>query len=252
MSKKEILGLPAASGDPIQPESRSVMKWVLENPFLLSISFHGGCVGAFWPYDDGPCYRYCLSATPDNQLMKYLASIYSSNHDDMHRGILCKGRKFENGIANGADWYRLAGSMTDFNYLFSNCFEITVELTCCKYPKAHTLELEWKKNVKSLVKYLQAAHIGIKGFVFDHNGNSISDAKIEVVGNEKKITTSPRGEFWRLLLPGQYKIRAIGLCTPNQCKISDTIDITIKNGEVSRHNFILNSRTGNYFSINIK
>jgi carboxypeptidase D len=36
--------------------------------------------------------------------------------------------------------------MEDFNYLYGDCFEITIEITCCKYPYAKELESEWNRN----------------------------------------------------------------------------------------------------------
>ena len=96
-----------------------------------------------------------LSATPDNNLMEFLASVYSFNHLDMHLGKPCQigphKFKFKDGIGNGAEWYPLSGSMNDFNYIFSNSFEVTVELTCCKKPHPSQLPLEWRKNKNSLV-----------------------------------------------------------------------------------------------------
>jgi len=47
------------------------------------------------------------------------------------------------------------GGMQDFNYIFSNCFEITIELTCCKYPKAMELPKEWNNNQESLLSYIE-------------------------------------------------------------------------------------------------
>jgi hypothetical protein len=44
-------------------------------------------------------------------------------------------------VANGAEWLgksfggaSQAGSMKDFSYLFTNTLEISLELTCCKFP----------------------------------------------------------------------------------------------------------------------
>ena len=71
------------------------------------------------------------------------------------------------GITNGAQWYVVAGGMQDFNYLFSNCFEITVEVSCCKYPLVEDLVPQWNANKNSLIKYLKKVHQGIKGHVLD-------------------------------------------------------------------------------------
>ena len=83
-----------------------------------------------------------------------------------------------------------------------------IELSCCKYPLEDSLPVEWQKNKKSLVKYLQSVHMGIKGMVWDVNNNPVANAKIRVEGNDKFVTTTERGEYWRLLLPGSYRIHA--------------------------------------------
>ena len=53
--------------------------------------------------------------------------------------------------------------MQDFNYARSNAFEITFEVSCCKYPEAFTMPDHWLLNKESLLKYLEQVHIGIKG-----------------------------------------------------------------------------------------
>jgi len=59
----------------------------------------------------------------------------------------------------------VVGGMQDFNYARSNAFEITFELSCCKYPPGSTIPNQWRLNKESLIKYLEQAHIGIKGNV---------------------------------------------------------------------------------------
>ena len=94
------------------------------------------------------------------------------------------------------------------SYLFTNCFEITIELSCCKYPNRSQLQTEWNNNYYSFIRYLQSTHMGIKGLVTDDNNNPINDAIISVEGIDKPVNTTDRGEYWRLLVPGKYRVRA--------------------------------------------
>ena len=237
MSNKDIFNLPTK--DPIQPETRAVMTWVLDNPFVLSISFHGGAVGSFFPYDDGPKPRGVASPTPDNELLKEFATLYSSNHEEMHKGQSCprSPHRFPNGVSNGAKWYALSGGMTDFNYIFSNCFEITVELSCCKYPKDEELEIEWRNNKNSMMKYLESVHIGIKGIVSFENGTRSGETEIYVEDNKKAIKSTNQGEYWRLLPPGKYKI--IAQHSIQKSLRSEIISVEVKPGEVLRQDLTL-------------
>ena len=87
---------------------------------------------------------------------------------------------FQNGITNGAQWYDVPGGMQDFNYVHSNDFEITIELTCCKYPQPSELPKEWRNNKESLLKYMELVHSGIKGVVTDRaTGRPIRNARVD-------------------------------------------------------------------------
>ena len=67
---------------------------------------------------------------------------------------------------------------------------------------------------ESLLRFLESSNIGIKGIVYDCSGDVIKDAIISVRHEKtnkfagKNVTSSARGEYWRLLLPGEYKIEA--------------------------------------------
>lgn len=52
------------------------------------------------------------------------------------------------------------GGMQDYNYIWAGCMEITIEMSCCKYPSAVDLPKYWRDNKKSLITMLGEAHRG--------------------------------------------------------------------------------------------
>jgi carboxypeptidase D len=192
-----------------EPETVAVMSWITTNPFVLSANLHGGSVVASYPFDDSREHQESgkISATPDNELFKHLALTYSQNHPTMHTGHVCLDDFFPKGITNGAEWYDVPGGMQDFNYIFSNCFEISVELSCCKFPDSSQLESEWKNNSASLLNFIKEVHTGIKGVVVDSiTKDPVEKAAVVVEGINHGVVTTKRGEYWRILLPGVYNI----------------------------------------------
>lgn len=118
--------------------------------------------------------------------------------------------------------------MQDFNYVFSNCFEITVELTCCKYPKSDQLHQEWLNNKESLLSYIEQVHMGIKGVVRDSRTKKpIEKAFIKIGGINHNVTTNNRGEYWRLLVNGTYNVtvEAYGYTTLSLVNVKVTNNI---------------------------
>jgi hypothetical protein len=187
------------------------MRWILDEPFVLSANFHDGAVVANYPYDDSDGPGAQESLTPDDAVFKKMARIYASNHAFMHKGKgVCENDNFPEGITNGAKWYVVRGGMQDFNYLFSNAFELTMELSCCKFPNETAAVKEWDNNRESLLAYLEASKLGIKGVIRDKGGIPVKRAKVVVEGIDKPVYTTDRGEYWRLLIPGVYKVRAVG------------------------------------------
>lgn len=65
------------------------------------------------------------SATPDDDVFKHLAQVYSFSHESMYQGLACPtdSKGFHNGTTNGAQWYLLEGkSSIRHNYLSLNLF----------------------------------------------------------------------------------------------------------------------------------
>ena len=99
--------------------------------------------------------------------------------------------------------YTAKGSMQDFNYLFSNCMEITVELSCEKNPPADSLQSEWELNREPLMAFLEASLGAARGqVVTQEDGKPADKAVVRVSGHGKDVVTTSRGEWWRILTPG--------------------------------------------------
>ena len=67
---------------------------------------------------------------------------------------------------------------------------------------------------EALVKYLEVGLGGVRGVVRDQYGGEAREATVVVEGVDKNMTSSNRGEYWRLLAPGIYRYRYIVHCTP--------------------------------------
>jgi len=197
-----------------QPEALAMEEWLRNNNFVLSACLHGGALVASYPFDNKATngldhFRgFQESKTPDDDVFRQLALSYSLNHRTMHRGGACHAgdSRFKDGITNGAAWYYLAGGMQDYNYVQHGCMEVTLEVSCCKYPRASELPQFWEDNKDALLKYMGQAHRGVKGVVRDGAGNPVAGVKVNIAGRDFGTKTSPRGEFWRILLPGTYQL----------------------------------------------
>ncbi|XP_051521025.1 carboxypeptidase D-like [Myxocyprinus asiaticus] len=228
------------------PEGTAVMRWILENKFVLSGNLHGGTVVASYPYDDSASHDVegTYSRSPDDALFRYLARVYAENNPVMNTGQpKCEeslSETFKDGITNGAKWYDVPGGMQDYNYMKGNCLEITMELSCCKYPPSSQLKTEWDNNREALLAYMEKIHIGVRGFVkAARTGSPLADAVIMVAGINHNVSTARFGDYYRLLLPGTYNITALA---PGYIPVS-VVGVEVKEGKATELNFTLAAET---------
>ncbi|XP_041827738.1 probable carboxypeptidase X1 [Melanotaenia boesemani] len=196
----------------VAPETRAVINWMQDIPFVLSANLHGGELVVTYPFD---CTRDWApqedTPTADNAFFRWLASVYASTNLVMVNPDrrLCHYEDFQqhNNIINGGAWHTVPGSMNDFSYMHTNCFEVTVELSCDKFPHASELPVEWENNKESLLVYMEQVHRGIKGIIRDKiTKQGIGDAVITVEDHGHDIRSAADGDYWRLLNPGEYKV----------------------------------------------
>jgi carboxypeptidase E len=205
-----------------EPEVQAIGQWTLSLPFVLSANIHEGDLVANYPFDaskGGNQQQY--SKSPDDKTFRYLAETYAINHAHMAKNdhAPCDGTAGnafarQGGITNGAKWYSVSGGMQDFNYLATNSFEITVELSCEKFPNGKLLPQLWKDNEKSLMEFMWLTHIGIKGLVTDAiTKKPIANAVVWVRNATSTdgpirhpVTSWITGDYFRLLTPGNYEV----------------------------------------------
>lgn len=201
-----------------QPEVKAIIEWSRKEPFVLSANLHGGTINAAYPYFGALDKNATAAYTPttDEDLFKHLSKAYSKNHKTMSDGNICYDicrenqkniTRFNEGIINGAEWYSYYGSMPDWLYDNTNCYEVQFELGCNMYPPANTLGQYWEYNKLALLNYMKQVHRGIKGTVKDSaTGALLPDVTIHVANRDHNVTTTSFGDYFRLLLPGHYDV----------------------------------------------
>ncbi|MBI1321380.1 MAG: hypothetical protein GC168_20850 [Candidatus Hydrogenedens sp.] len=180
-----------------QTETRLVMAWTAAHSFVSSANIHTGSLVVNYPFDE-PASAYTSSA--DDALFVDISLRYASNNPPMYASP-----SFDDGITNGAAWYTVYGGMQDWHYRYMGCNEVTLELSNIKKPSQSTLATYWENNRESMLQYMEAVHLGVRGVVTDAVSGDPVYAKIVVDANTQPVFTDPDvGDYHRMLLPGTY------------------------------------------------
>ncbi|XP_077997618.1 carboxypeptidase M-like isoform X3 [Glandiceps talaboti] len=158
----------------IQKETQAVMDWLDDIQFTLSANLHGGALVANYPYDnidpdkkvEGPSYPY--STSPDDDVFRNLSLVYSQNHENMHD--------------------------IDFN----DCSHVFGG------SGSEDTEHGFKDGITNGAEWFPI--IGVKGQVLDENDRPIVGAKVSIKDRDIPFRTGVDGDYWRVLLPGEYVI----------------------------------------------
>ena len=211
-----------------QPETAAVMEWSSNKNFILSANMHTGALVVNYPFDGPSTGSY--SACPDDQLFIDLSLTYADAHPNMESG------GFNNGITNGAQWYALYGGMQDWNYIWNQNFDITLEQNEVKWPNSNQLPALWNEHKEPMLAYMERIHDGVRGLVVDANSGEPVNASILIEGiNHTIYPDIQNGDYYRILSPGNYTmtVQAFGY-------ISQSESITIPLNGYIEINFLLN------------
>lgn len=216
-----------------QPEVYHIMRWSMNHNFTLSANFHTGAVVVNYPYDDDGGPSGVEAPTPDDPLIRWIATQYASRNPQM-----ANSTQFPGGITNGAAWYVVHGGMQDWNYRFLGCIEMTIELFNTKFPSGTFIPSIWNDNRESMLAYLECVLRGVRGLVYDRNSGSPVWAKILVRDNSQPVFSHPRvGNYHRLLLPGEYDL----VCTAEDYIPYRMFGVVVEDGWATRRDVPLSN-----------
>ena len=224
-------------------EAAHVMRWIARNSFTLSANFHTGALVANYPYDDDGLPSGAYAPTPDDALFADVSRRYS-----FHNAPMWESAFFTDGITNGGEWYVASGSMQDWNYRYASCNEVTIELSDVKVPRASQIDAFWADNEESMLSYMEAVHVGVRGVVTDLDTGAPLWAEVGVQGNGHPVFTDPEvGDYHRMLLPGTYTLT---YSAPGHETLTET-DVEVDEGTAIRVDVELAKAGDNGSDVNV-
>jgi hypothetical protein len=196
------------TGEPLhaescQPEVRHIMNWTVENSFVLSANIHYGALLVCYPYGYNEQMEAVDTPSPDDLLFEDISRRYT-----VHNPPMWNRSQFPDGIINAADWYSVRGAIDDWNYRYVSCNEVCIELgTAQTMLSASQILALWSDNSESMLNFLEAVHIGVRGVITDRGSGDPLWAEVLVEGNTQPVFTDPDiGDYHRMLLPGTYDL----------------------------------------------
>jgi hypothetical protein len=196
---------PHPDGNVYWGETQLMMNFADQHHFVLSSNFHGGAELVNYPWD-----TWARLHADDSWFINLSRDYADQAQADSPAGYLTDQ---DNGITNGYAWYEANGGRQDYMNYYKGCKEVTIELSSTKNPAASSLPTLWDSNKLALIRYLQKAMTGIHGLVKNASGTPLQ-ATIDIVGydlaiDQSYVYTDPsKGDYYRMLLPGTYTIRA--------------------------------------------
>ncbi|MBR5603597.1 MAG: PKD domain-containing protein [Bacteroidales bacterium] len=186
-------------------ETQWFMEFAENNQITMAAHYHGGAELMNYPWDNS-YERHADDAWWQLVSREYadLAQEASQSTDPYYM------TEEENGITNGADWYRIGGGRQDYMNYYNQCREVTIECSGVKCPPASQLPSFWEYNYNSIFAYMDQALYGIHGTVKDAVTKQSVQATIKILNHDKDYSIvesqQPAGDFHRPIKGGTYTV----------------------------------------------
>ena len=186
-------------------ETQWFMKFAEDYQITMAAHYHGGAELMNYPWDNSYT-RHADDAWWQLVSREYadLAQDAAQSTDPLYM------TDEENGITNGADWYRIGGGRQDYMNYYRQCREVTIECSTVKCPSASQLPSFWNYNYDAIFAYMNQSLYGIHGTVKDAETKQGVHATIKILDHDQEYsvveTQLPLGDFHRPIKSGTYTI----------------------------------------------
>ena len=184
-------------------ETQLFMSLAEEYQFTMAANYHGGAEVINYPWDNRKTRHV------DNEWWRMLSRQYADLAQEENPDYMTDR---DNGITNGADWYKIYGSRQDYMNYYQQCRELTVECSTTKCPPASDLPMYWDYNRNSIYAFLNQVLFGIHGIVKDADTQEPLKASIKILNHDIEYSMVesqiPDGDFYRPIKAGAYTIEA--------------------------------------------
>lgn len=192
-------------GEAYAMETEIMMQFAEDYQFTMAANYHGGAEVMNYPWDND----YTRHA--DDAWWQLISREYADLCQDAAQSTdPYYMTDEENGITNGADWYRIGGGRQDYMNYYQQCREITIECSTTKCPSASQLPTFWEYNYNSIFAYMNQVLYGIHGTVKDAATQQPLEATIEILNHDQNYsiveTQLPSGDFHRPIKAGTYTV----------------------------------------------
>jgi hypothetical protein len=196
---------PEITSSTLQPENAEMIKFMQKHKFILSANFHAGSEVVNYPWD-----KWTRLHADDEWFYdisrRYADTVHLHSPSDYLTYL-------NNGVTNGAAWYRINGGRQDYVTWSLQGREVTIELDYTKQTPASELETLWISNHRSFLRYITEALYGVKGHVTSSLTSLPVQAMVFIAAHDadssQVYSSSITGSYNRLLAPGTWDITFI-------------------------------------------